>query len=82
VLGFGLGVEAVRTTDEFTHFIWVVTRDLASRDKIRAAFIANQDGRTEEARDAIGEIFAATTDGSATRQMITRSLIFKVAGQK
>lgn len=82
VLGFGLGVEAVKTTDDFTHFIWVVTKDLASRDKIRAAFIANQDSRTEEARDAIGEIFAASMDGSATRQMITRSLIFKVAGQK
>lgn len=82
VLAYGLGVEAVRTTDDFSYFTWVGTKDLASRDKVRAAFIANQESRSQETRDAIGEIFAAATDGSSIRQMITRSLIFKVAGQK
>ncbi len=82
VLAYGLGVEAVKTTDDFTHFLWVGTKDLASRDKVRAAFIANRDSLSEEARDAISSIFAELVDGSAGRQMIARSLIFKVAGQK
>lgn len=79
VLEYGLGVEAVKTTDDFTHFLWVVTKDLASRDTIRAAFLAYQDSLSEEARNAITAVFADLVEGTG-RQSIARSLIFKSAG--
>lgn len=82
VLAFGLAIEALKTTGNFTHFTWVVTRDLASRDKVRAAQLANQNSRSEETRAAITSQFVETLDPDASRQGIARSLIFKVAGQK
>jgi len=80
VLGYGLAVEAVKTTDDFTHFLWVVTKDLAARDKVRAALLASQGSLSEADRDEMTEIFAEAADASAGRQMLTRSLIFKTAG--
>ncbi len=80
VLEYGLAVEAVKTTDDFTHFLWVVTKDLASRDKVRAALLASQASLPEADRDAMTEIFADAADAGSGRQMLTRSLIFKTAG--
>ena len=82
VLAFGLAVEALKTTGDFTHFTWVATKDLASRDKVRTAQLANQNSLSEETRAAITAQFVETIDSDASRQGIARSLIFKVAGQK
>ena len=80
VLEYGLAVEAVKTTDDFTHVLWVVTKDLASRDKVRTALMASQQSLSEEERNAMTEIFADAADSGTGRQMLTRSLIFKTAG--
>jgi hypothetical protein len=80
VLEYGLAVEAVKTTDDFTHFLWVVTKDLAARDKVRAALLASQASLSEADRDAMTEIFADAADAGTGRQMLTRSLIFKTGG--
>lgn len=82
LLGYGLGVEVVKTTGDFTYFSWSVTKDLAARDKLRAAFLAVQNSQSEETRRAVTGLFLETLDADASRQSLARSLIFKVGGQK
>jgi len=82
VLGYGLDVEEVRTSGEFTHFAWIDTKDLAAMDKIRAAFIADRGHRTQEEQDAISSLFNSVVDADAARGGIARSLIFHVPAPK
>lgn len=82
IIGYGLEVEEVRTSGEFTHFTWVDTKDLAAMDKLRAAFIADRDRRTQEEQDAIANLFGSLLDADASRAEIARSLIFHVPAPK
>ncbi len=82
VLGYGLDVEEVRTSGEFTHFAWIDTKDLAAMDKIRAAFIADRGHRTQEEQDAITNLFNSVVDADASRGGIARSLIYHVPAPK
>jgi hypothetical protein len=82
ILGYGLDVEEVRTSGEFTHFTWVDTKDLAGMDKLRAAFMADRDRRTQEEQDAITNLFISLVDADASRGEIARSLIFHVPASK
>jgi hypothetical protein len=75
-------VEEIRTSGNFTHFVWYVTPDMAGFDKVRAAFIADRDKRSQEERDAITASFAGLTDTTAFRSLVTRSLIIKMAPPK
>jgi hypothetical protein len=82
ILGYGLDVEDVRTSGEFTHFTWVDTKDLAGMDKLRAAFMADREHRTQEEQDAISNLFGSLVDADASRGEIARSLIFHVPAPK
>jgi hypothetical protein len=82
VLGYGLDTEEVRTSGEFTHFTWVDTKDLAAMDKVRAAFLADREHRTQEEQDAIANLFNGLLDADASRATIARSLIFHVPAPK
>jgi hypothetical protein len=82
ILAFGLAVEDVRTDGDFTHYTWYATKDLASMDKVRAAFLADRDKRSQEERDAITHLFASLTDPDAARSEVTRSLIFHLPTPK
>ncbi len=82
VLGYGLDVEEVRSSGEFTHFTWIDTKDLAAMDKLRAAFIADRERRTQEERDAIANLFGSLVDADASRASVARSLIFHVPAPK
>jgi hypothetical protein len=82
ILGYGLDVEEVRTSGEFTHFTWVDTKDLAGMDKLRAAFIADREHRTQEEQDAIANLFGSLLDADASRASVARSLIFHVPAPK
>jgi hypothetical protein len=82
ILGYGLDVEDVRTSGEFTHFTWVDTKDLAAMDKLRAAFIADREHRTQEEQDAISNLFGSLLDADASRASVARSLIFHVPTPK
>jgi hypothetical protein len=82
ILGFGLGVEELRTEGSFTHFVWVVAKDLASFDKVREAFIADRGRRSDDERMHITHTFVGLTDADATRSGMARSLIFRLPGQK
>jgi hypothetical protein len=79
VLAFGFAVEEVRTDGTFTHFVWFAVKDAAGFDAIRAAFIADRARRTEEERSAISAAFSEAVDGEASRSLVTRNIIFKVA---
>jgi len=82
VVAFGLSVEEVRTDGDFTHFTWYDMKDLISMDKIRAAFLADRDHRSQEEQDAIANLFASLVDLDASRSEVTRSIIFKVTPMK
>ena len=82
ILAFGLAVEDVRTDGDFTHYTWYATKDLASQDKVRAAFLADRDKRSQEEQEAITHLFVSLTDPDAARSDLTRSLIFHVPAPK
>jgi hypothetical protein len=82
ILGYGFDVEEVRTSGEFTHFTWVDTKDLATMDKLRAAFMADRERRTQEEQDAISNLFGSLVDADASRGEIARSLIFHAPAPK
>lgn len=82
ILGYGMEVEEVRTSGEFTHFVWLDTKDLGAMEKFRAAFLADRDHRTQEEQDAIGNLFNSLVDADASRSEIARSLIFHVPASK
>ncbi len=82
LLAFGLAVEDVRTEGDFTHYVWLATKDLASQDKIRAAFIADRDKRSPEEQEAITHLFTSLTEPDAARSELQRSLIFHLPSPK
>ena len=82
VLAYGLAVEEVRTDGDFTHFTWFATKDLASMDKVRSAFVADRDKRSQDEQDAITAAFVSVLDVDASRSDVDRSLIFKLGGMK
>jgi len=82
VLAYGFSIEDVRTEGDFTHFVWYATKDLGGMEKVRAAYMADRDKRSQEEQEAIGAEFNKVLDLDASRSEISRSLIFKVGGMK
>lgn len=82
VAAYGLSVEEVKTTNDFTHFSWVSVNGLAALDKVRAAFMGSFDKRSAEEREAIFQAVGNLTDASASRALVTRSIIFREASMK
>jgi hypothetical protein len=82
VLAYGLAVEEVRTDGDFTHFVWYATKDLASLEKVRNAYTADRDKRSQDEQDAITAAFVGVLDVDASRSEVDRSLIFKLGGMK
>jgi hypothetical protein len=82
ILAYGLAVEEIRTDGDFTHFVWYDVKDLASFDKVRAAFVADRDRRSQEEQDALSHLFLSVQDADAARSEVGRSLIFHVATPK
>lgn len=82
ILAYGLAIEDVRTDGDFTHYTWIATKDLASQDKARAAFLGDRAKRSAEEQEAITRLFTELTDPDANRTELTRSLIFRLPNQK
>jgi hypothetical protein len=82
ILAYGLAVEEIRTDGDFTHFVWYDVKDLASFDKVRAAFVADRDRRSQEEQDALTHLFLSVQDADAARSEVGRSLIFHVSTPK
>jgi hypothetical protein len=82
VMVYGLSVEEIRTDGDFTHYAWYAVKDLASFDKVRAAFTADRDRRSQEEQDAITHLFVSLQDADASRSEVVRSLIFHMPTPK
>jgi hypothetical protein len=82
VLAYGLSVEDIRTDGDFTHYVWYAVKDLASFDKVRAAFLADRDRRSQEEQDSLTSLFVSLQDVDASRSEVVRSLIFHVPTAK
>lgn len=82
VFAFGLSVEEIRTDGDFTHYVWYAVKDLASFDKVRAAFTADRDRRSQEEQDSLTSLFVSLQDSDASRSEVVRSLIFHVPTPK
>ncbi|HSB26206.1 MAG TPA: hypothetical protein VLE19_00050 [Pyrinomonadaceae bacterium] len=82
LLAYGLSVEEVKTDGDFTHFAWMATANMASLDKIAAAFAADRARRTEAERAAISEAFLSVTEPDKSRSIVTRSRIFRLPPAK
>ena len=82
LLGYGLSVEEVRTDGDFTHFVWMETKDLSSMEKVRSAFAADREHRSEEERNALNDLFLSLVDADASRSEVTRTIVFHVPGAK
>lgn len=82
LLAYGYTVEELKTDGDFTLFTWTATKDLAGMDKARAAVLADRDRRSPEERGAIFELFRNMIEPDASRQMMTRAIMFHVPGQK
>ena len=77
VYGYGIDVEWVHTESPGWRAIWVVTTSLGAWDKIGAAFRAAGQGRSEEERSAIGQMFRKTTKGGEHRDSLWREIPMK-----
>jgi hypothetical protein len=78
--GWGLGIEEVRTTSDFTHFIWVGYPSMAAMEKLRNTFVALGAKRSAEENDHINDVFTKTADANAARSFLLRPIIFKMGG--
>jgi len=82
LLGYGLGVEELKSEGSFTHFVWQSFNNMGDYDKVVAAFAADRARRGEEERAAITAAFMAATEPDAARQWVSRSTKFRVAAPK
>lgn len=82
IAAYGLSVEEVKTTNDFTHFSWYAMTSLSASDKLRTAFMADRAKRSAEERDAITAVFAGLIDATASRGLVARALIFREASMK
>jgi len=82
IIGYEFGTEEAKTTDEFTHYFWVVLPDMAAREKARAAFRVLGEERGPEANQAVGDNFLETYEPSATRNFWVRTILLRVAPPK
>jgi len=82
VLAYGFAIEDVRTDGDFTHFVWYAVKDAGSMDKVRNAYTADREKRSQEEQDAISAAFADLLDLDASRSEVDHAVIFKVPGMK
>ena len=82
VLAYGLSIEEVKTTGDFTHYVWYAVNSMGDMDKVRNAYSADRDRRSKEERDAITEAFVHVLDLDASRSEVDHNIIFRLPGMK
>jgi hypothetical protein len=82
IVAYGLSIEEIRTEGAFTHFTWFATKELADMEKVRSAFLADRDRRSQEEQDAMTNLFTSLVDADASRQEVTRAVIFHLPKAK
>jgi hypothetical protein len=82
IVAYGLSVEEIRTEGDFTHFTWFATKELGDMEKVRSVFLADRDHRSQEEQDALTNLLTSLVDADASRQEVTRSIIFHLPKAK
>jgi len=77
---WGLGIEEVRSSGEFTHFVWVGYPNMAAMEKMRNTMVAMGAKRSEGENEHINDVFTATSEAAAARSFLLRPIIFKMGG--
>ncbi|MDH3283111.1 MAG: ribosome-binding factor A [Acidobacteriota bacterium] len=75
VHAYGLSIQEVRFTDDFSHRVWVSVPDFASYEKARAMYVAALQKESPELRQALLDL----VDPSADRSIVLRDEIFHLA---
>jgi hypothetical protein len=76
VSAYGLSIQEVRTTDKFTHFMWMTIPDFASYEKARSTYMASYGERSEEANKVLKDTYLKIADPAASRGFVMREQIF------
>ena len=82
VLAYGFSIEEVKTTGDFTHYVWYAVNSLGDLEKVRNAYSADRDRRSKEERDAITEAFVHAIEPDASRSEVDHNVIFRLPGMK
>jgi hypothetical protein len=82
VIAWGLAVEELRTSGDFTHVSWTATADLAGQDLVHAAVAAVRAARSADERDIIAASFDGAVVADASRSSIARSILFRLPAPK
>jgi hypothetical protein len=77
---WGLGIEEVKTTGDFTHYVWVSYPNMAAMDTVRNTFVALAASRSEVESHHMNHLFTDTSDPNAARSFVFRAMIFKIGG--
>jgi hypothetical protein len=77
---WGLGVEEIKTSGDFTHFVWVSYPNMAAMETVRNTIIGVTARRSEVENEHINHVFTATSDANASRSFVLRAMIFKIGG--
>jgi hypothetical protein len=76
ISAYGLSIQEVRTTDKFTHFMWMTIPDFASYEKARSTYLASFKERSEAENKELRDTYLNIADPEASRSFIIREHIF------
>ncbi len=76
VSAYGLSIQEVRRTDEFTHFMWMTIPDFAAYEKARSTYLKSFAERSEEANKVLRDSYLEIAYPEASRGLVLREHIF------
>jgi hypothetical protein len=79
---YGLSIQEVKMTDEFSHFTWVSVPSFTDYEKVRAAYMADRKSRPADEQKKLTAEIARITDPDASRTYVLREEILHVAAPK
>jgi len=80
VINYGLHTPAVHRGEAWTHLSWYSSADLATRDKVDAAFDAASAARSKEENEAFGKRWSETLDDEGHTDQILLVVHYKGSG--
>ena len=80
ILAYGLAMEEVRTKANHPFRLGEYEKP-GGHGQVAHCFIADRDRRSQEEQDAMSSLFASLLDLDASRQEVTRSMIFHLASR-
>jgi hypothetical protein len=76
---YGLAIPEVRSTNKFTHLIWISVDSFGEYEKARELYMAAYKERSAEENKEMVKKFLAISDPEASRTYVFREVIFELA---